>query len=139
MPTPPAGYSSTPLARKLGLKAGFTALLANAPDHYFELFADFPEDVKQVTNASAETLDFCHLFVTQLTDLEEQLLLLKPLLKKHGLMWISWPKGKSKIPTNINREVVREAGLASGLVDVKVCAVDADWSALKFVYRLKDR
>lgn len=135
----PAGYSSTPLARKLGLKSGMTYLLINEPTHYLELFADFPAEVVLLDEPVLTTLDFCHLFVTQRTELETQLAQLKPLLKKDGLIWISWPKGKSKIPTEVNREAIREIGLASGLVDVKVCAVDKDWSALKFVYRLKDR
>ena len=136
---PPTGHSSTPLARKLGLKSGMTYLLINEPDHYLELFADFPAELIPLKTPAPATLDFCHLFVTQLTELETLLPPIKPLLKKNGLIWISWPKGKSKIPTDVNREIIREVGLASGLVDVKVCAVDADWSALKFVYRLKDR
>lgn len=114
-------------------------LLLNEPAHYLELFADFPSELTLLEEPTSASLDFCHFFVTQRTELEIQLTQLKPLLKKDGLLWISWPKGKSKIPTEVNREAIREAGLASGLVDVKVCAVDKDWSALKFVYRLKDR
>jgi len=71
--------------------------------------------------------------------LETQLSKLKPLLKKTGMLWVSWPKGASSIPTDIKRDPLREFVLTQGLVDIKVCAVDQDWSSLKFVYRTKDR
>ncbi|MEO0734845.1 MAG: DUF3052 family protein, partial [Bacteroidota bacterium] len=134
-----AGYSTTPLARKLGLKPGHHYLLVHEPEHYTELFADWPEDVHPIQEPTSESTDFIHLFATERESLTAELAELKPCLKKNGLLWISWPKGKSKIPTDVNRESVREIGLAAGLVDVKVCAVDEDWSALKFVYRIKDR
>jgi hypothetical protein len=140
MPSPPpAGYSGTPLARKLGLKSGARCLLRNVPDHYRDLFSDWPDHVEMLTNPEIESVDFIHLFVRGQEELEESITGLKPLLRKNGTLWISWPKGSSNIPTTLKREPVREIGLASGLVDVKVCAVDADWSALKFVYRKKDR
>lgn len=134
-----AGYSSTPLARKLGLKAGLRYLLVDEPGHYHALFADWPDDLIAAQDATPEQVDFIHLFVKEQATLPNHLKQLKPLLTKSGLLWISWPKGKSKIETDLNRELIREMGLASGLVDVKVCAVDQDWSGLKFVYRLKDR
>ena len=132
-----SGYSGTPLARKLGLKEGHRILLVQEPAHYHQLFSDWPE----VTEMAYEdvAIDFIHLFVTDRSMLVAKLEELVPKLDKQGLLWISWPKGKSKIPSNVNREVIRECGLAAGLVDVKVCAVDEDWSGLKFVYRLKDR
>ena len=135
----PAGYSTTPLAKKLGIKPGFKVLLQQEPAHYRALFSDWPEDVEVVEEAIPEGLDFIHLFVQRMADLEVAVPELMPALKKDGMLWVSWPKGKSKIPTDLKREPIREFLLASGLVDVKVAAIDEDWSGLKFVYRLKDR
>ncbi|MEM1359002.1 MAG: DUF3052 domain-containing protein [Bacteroidota bacterium] len=134
-----SGYSTTPLARKLGLKTGHNFLLVDEPSHYRELFTDWPEGLAPVTNTDPESVDFIHLFTKEQAVLQNQLAELKPLLRKNGLLWISWPKGKSKIETDLNRELIREMGLSAGLVDVKVCAIDEDWSGLKFVYRVKDR
>ena len=135
---PTTGYSGTPLAKKLGLKSGFKCWFFNAPERYFELFDDLPADLNQTTDLQND-MDFAHLFFTQKQELENSMQGLAMKLKKDGLIWISWPKGTSKIPTDINREVVREVGLNAGLVDVKVAAIDENWSGLKFVYRLKDR
>ncbi len=135
----PAGYSGTPLAKKLGIKAGFQILLVNAPEHYFDLFSDFPEDVVVEEDRHPASLDFIHLFCQHESMLHEQVSVLKPLLKSTGMLWVSWPKGSSNLETDLNREPIREYILDQGLVDVKVCAVDADWSGLKFVYRVKDR
>lgn len=132
------GYSGTPLAKKLGIKEGYTVVLANEPKHYLLLFEDMPE-VNYIENPQKETVDFIHLFCVSKTDFEKQSLVLKPLLKMTGIFWISWPKGASKIETDLNRDYIREYLLDNGLVDVKVCAVDADWSGLKFMYRIKDR
>ena len=135
-----AGYSTTPLAKKLGIRAGDQALFVNFPTHYIQLFEVFPE-IHQVEQhvASPGTLDFIHLFCTTQSDFEKRSLTLKPLLKPSGMMWVSWPKKSSSIKSDLNRDLIRDFLLANGLVDVKVCAVDADWSGLKFVYRLKDR
>ncbi len=135
---PTAGYSGTPLAKKLGIKSGFKYWVYKAPGHYFDLFDDLPSGLNKTENLESE-MDFVHLFCTDKEDLKQMIPEVKGNLKKEGLTWISWPKGSSKIPTDINREVVRELGLASGLVDVKVAAIDEDWSGLKFVYRKKDR
>lgn len=133
----PTGYSKTPLTKKLGIKTGFKLLLRNTPDHYFDLLLGLPEDT--VVLEDLQPADFIHLFCTHSEELSKLGPLLKSQLKKDGLMWISWPKGKSKIPTDLNRELIREHGLGIGLVDVKVAAIDEDWSGLKFVYRLTDR
>lgn len=134
------GYSGTPLARKLGIKEGFAVLFVNAPANYFELFADFPSEVNELTNPQQETADFIHLFCTTQDCLETESQRLKPFLKKNGMLWVSWPKGASKMETNLNREVIRTYILTKvGLVDIKVAAIDADWSGLKFVYRTRDR
>ncbi len=134
------GYSKTPLAKKLGIKDGFFILLVNPPDNYFRLFADFPENVTEESNPKIETLDFIHLFCTSNGCLEKETYRLKPLLKKTGMLWVSWPKGASEIETELNRDIIREYILSEiGLVDIKVAAMDANWSGLKFVYRTKDR
>lgn len=133
------GYSKTPLARKLGLKEGFKIILYNPPDHYWELFSDVPEYIEVVEEIPEEGLDFIHLFCTSLDELSGIAEKYKSGLKKNGLMWVSWPKGSSSITTDLKREPVREHLLGIGLVDIKVAAIDKDWSGLKFVYRKKDR
>ncbi len=133
-----SGYSTTPLAKKLGIKEGHIVLLVNEPSHYILLFEDMPE-VNYVENPPRESIDFIHLFCTRKVDFEKQSLQLKPALKMTGMLWVSWPKGSSKIETDLNRDYIREYLLENGLVDVKVCAVDQDWSGLKFMYRIKDR
>ncbi|MEL7118318.1 MAG: DUF3052 domain-containing protein [Bacteroidota bacterium] len=135
----PSGYSGTPLAKKLGIKENFQILLYNQPSHYFDLFSDLPEGIviqDQITN---EGIDFIHLFCTTFEELQGISEKYKTALKKNGLLWVSWPKGKSKIATDLKRDMIREHLLDIGLVDTKVAAVDDDWSGLKFVYRVKDR
>ena len=134
-----SGYSKTPLAKKLGLKPGMSILVIACPKPYGSYFNDFPAGVKTCTRPQPESVDFIHIFCTDFTKFVKAVHKYKPALKKSGLMWISWPKGSSKLHTNIKRDPVREHVLAAGLVDTKVCAIDQDWSGLKFVYRLKDR
>ncbi len=134
-----AGYSGTPLAKKLGLKSEYTVYVHNEPLRYATLFNDLLEHLDFTNHPNPESLDFAHAFCTTHLQLEEAANLIIPLLKKTGILWMSWPKGSSKIPSEINRESVRDHLLAAGLVDTKVCAVNEDWSGLKFVYRLKDR
>ena len=133
-----AGYSGKPLVRKLGIVAGQRVVAMQAPEHYEELLHPLPEGVEIVGEPEPETA-LAHLFVIGRADLVRQLHRLEPCLAKNGMLWISWPKKSSKVVTDLTEDRVREVGLAAGLVDVKVCAVDAIWSALKFVYRLKDR
>jgi len=134
-----AGYSGTPLAKKLGLKEGFQILLYDAPDYYFDLFSDLPENLEQLTIPASESADFVHAFLTTYEALKQQSVFLKSALKKNGMLWVSWPKGSSKIKTDLKRDMIRKHLLEVGLVDIKVAAVDEDWSGLKFVYRKKDR
>lgn len=134
-----AGYSGTALAKKLGIKTGFRACFYQTPDHYFDLFSDLPVDLEKAELQGKESLDFIHIFSTTTEEVEAIAPKAMEALKKDGTLWISWPKGKSKIPTNLKRDWIREHLLAIGLVDVKVAAVDEDWSGLKFVYRVKDR
>ena len=133
-----AGYSGTPLTRKLGIKDGQSVIFVNPPAHYFDLLVDLPE-VEILESPLEDSADFIHLFCTHLEILEVHFDRLKTMLKKNGTFWVSWPKGSSKIKKELDGNIVRRYGLMHGLVDVKVCAVDADWSGLKFMYRLKDR
>ena len=132
-----AGYSGTPLAKKLGLKDGLQAFADGAPDDYASLLGDAA--AVQWKSRAAGTLDFIHLFVTKTRRLEQRLPVLKSKLSKTGMLWISWPKKSSGVATEVGEADVRAAGLACGLVDIKICAVDATWSGLKFVYRKADR
>lgn len=127
-----AGYSATPLARKLGIKEGFTIRLVNPPPHYFQLFTDWPEGVA-VTDDASMPKDCIHFFTTQAEELFAQLPLLRNELKPAGTIWVSWPKKASKVPTDITEDTIRDFALRIGLVDVKVCAVDEVWSGLKLV------
>ena len=133
-----AGYSGTPLIKKLGIKAGMSVCFVNAPEHYPDLLGALPDDVTVVGSVEAD-LDFIHFFTKDRAELEAHFAELKAGISYSGLIWISWPKQASKVPTDLNENVVREIGLANGLVDVKVAAIDAVWSGLKFVYRLEDR
>lgn len=135
----PAGYSQTPLAKKLGLKENFRILLYKEPAHYQTRFTDFPSGTVTLKQKRAESADFIHVFCTTMKELVKISSAYKAALKKNGTLWVSWPKGKSSIPTGLNGNTVREYMLGIGLVDVKVAAIDEDWSALKFVYRLTDR
>jgi len=134
----PAGYSGTPLINKLGIKENFSIRLVNDPANYLKLLGKLPTGITFVQN-DREPADFIHFFVTRSTILKKQLPSLKKQLKKSGMLWISWPKKSSKMETDVDENFIRDTGLAAGLVDVKVCAVDETWSGLKFVYRLKDR
>lgn len=135
-----AGYSGTPLAKKLGIKENFLIQVYNSPKGYLDFFHDFPEGVVILDSGQEkETLDFIHIFATSEKELSEAFKKAKPTLKKTGALWISWPKKSSKIETEIDKFYVMNYGLDNGLVDVKVAAVDDDWSGHKFVYRVKDR
>lgn len=133
-----AGYSANPLYKKLGLKEGFTVKLVYAPADYLDLIGPFAEQL--VFRHTARTgLDFIHLFTNSLQELEEQLPRLKEQIRKDGMIWISWYKKSAGKATELTENIVRDAALATGLVDVKVCAIDDSWSGLKLVFRLKDR
>ena len=129
-----AGYSGTPLTKKLGIKEGSTLLLLGAPDGYLDLLAPLPEAVEIVSQVSDST-DLVHVFSTRREDLEETLLALRTQIKPTATIWVSWPKKSSKIPTDITEDTIRDIALPIGLVDVKVCAIDDIWSGLKLVIR----
>jgi alkylation response protein AidB-like acyl-CoA dehydrogenase len=133
-----AGYSQTPLVKKLGLKAGMRLQVIGLPLDYAVMVEDLPGGLQWA--AEEETgLDFIHLFTSNQAELEEALPHLIPRLAKSGVLWISWPKKSSGLPADLDENIVRETGLKNGMVDVKVCAVSQQWSGLKFVFRLKDR
>lgn len=132
-----AGYSGTPLEKKLGIKQGHKIATVNAPDYYFDLFEVLPDI--EVYNPDEGGLDFIHFFTTDENELRHQLPIFKERIKKDGLIWVSWPKKASKVATSVDENLVRATALECGLVDVKVCAIDEVWSGLKLVYRIKDR
>ncbi|MCH7675803.1 DUF3052 domain-containing protein [candidate division KSB1 bacterium] len=134
----PAGYSKTPLVKKLGIKLGFKIHFANPPDNLQSLLGELPEKTTTIVELNGP-VDYIHFFTKSKDELRTQFPILKAALAQNGLLWISWPKKASKVTTNLNENIVRDIGLQNGLVDVKVCAVDEIWSGLKFVYRLKDR
>lgn len=131
-----SGYSGTQLAKKLGIKDGFKISLFHQPEYYFNLFTDFPADVK-ITNKSK--VDFIHYFVKEEKQLLKDISKLKNGIEQNGMIWISWPKKSSKVETDITEDVIRNIALKNGLVDIKVCAVDETWSGLKLVIPVKDR
>lgn len=134
-----SGYSGTPLAKKLGLKKGVHAIFYQCPEHYFDLFLDFPEEIQLLEERKAESADFIHVFFYSEKEFKEYIHAYIAALKKDGTLWVSWPKKSSRIKTDLVRDSIREHILTLGLVDVKVAAVDKDWSGLKFMYRIVDR
>ena len=136
----PAGYSGTPLIQKLGIRPGMRICILKAPQGYEKTLRALPNSIKNFVGLNADhSLDFIHFFTTELADLGKIFPKLKTALAYNGTLWISWPKKASKVLTTLNENVVRDLGLSTGLVDVKVAAIDEIWSALKFVYRVKDR
>ena len=133
-----AGYSGTPLVKKLGIKPGHRITFIAAPKNYAATLGKLPPEVS-VSRAPNGTLDFIQLFVRNRSALESELPRAQGVLAQGGMLWISWPKQASGIRTDLNENTIREFALASGLVDVKVCAVDDTWSGLKLVYRVRDR
>jgi hypothetical protein len=133
-----AGYSKTPLAQKLGIKAGMKVVALEAPVDYRKLLAPLPAGVSFTDKAIAGS-SFVHLFVTERRVLEKELKRLRTLLDDAGILWISWPKKASGVSTDITEDVIREVCLPLGFVDIKVCAVDETWSGLKLMIRRANR
>ena len=134
-----AGYSETPLLKKLGIKSGHRMMTMNEPTAYWDWLAPLPERVEVSEQGGKESADFIHLFVKERKIFEKEFLRHKKFLKKDGMLWVSWPKKSAKMHTDLDENTIRNFGLNNGLVDVKVCAVDETWSGLKFMFRLKDR
>jgi len=133
-----AGYSGTPLIKKLGIKEGFRMAVFNPPEGYLKLLGKLPLGV-EMTPSLKHPLDFIHYFAPNRADYEKSLPSLKKALALNGMIWVSWPKAASKVPTDVTEKVVRDFALKTGLVDIKVCAVDETWSGLKLVIPVKDR
>ncbi len=133
-----AGYSGTPLPRKLGIKPGARVGLIRAPDGFDTTLGELPEGVA-VRRSARGTLDVIVAFFVARAELERRLPALRGALEPSGGLWIAWPKRASGVATDVGEGVVRELGLAAGLVDNKVCAIDDLWSGLRLVYRLRDR
>ncbi len=132
-----AGYSGTPLVKKLGIKPGFNVALVNAPRD-FARDLDLPCDVA-INSRSSKPIDFVLLFVKTEKVLTVGFSQYAARLDPSGMIWIAWPKKSSGVATDLSFTNVQGIGLAAGLVDVKICAIDDVWSGLKFVFRLKDR
>jgi len=132
------GYSGTPLPKKLGIKNGFRICLVNAPA---DVRAELREAMSacQVMTEPRGSLDFVMFFTKSRAELSQGFSRLAKDLSASGMLWISWPKKSSGVATDVDENIVREIGLAAGLVDVKVCAVTEVWSGLKFVRRVSDR
>lgn len=129
-----AGYSGTPLAKKLGLKDGFRVRISNAPDNYADLLNPVPETVT-ISTAIRKDIDLWHFFTKSANELGRALPKMTAAIRQDGMIWVSWPKKASKVATDVTEDTVRKQALPLGLVDIKVCAVDETWSGLKLVIR----
>ncbi len=133
-----AGYSATPLAKKLGIKERSRIALVNEPRNFRETLGDLASGVAFV-GESAKNIDLILCFVRSQSELSKRFSKLSSKLAPAGMLWVAWPKKASGVASDLSDGVVREIGLAAGLVDTKVCAIDEVWSGLRFVIRLKDR
>jgi hypothetical protein len=133
-----ADYSTTPLIKKLGIKATHRLTFINAPPGFRELLGEMPPGV-QVLESLKKPLDFVLFFTTSHADLTRRFTKLAAPLAPNGMLWVAYPKKSSGLATDLNFNLVQTIGLEAGLVDTKICAVDETWSGVKFVYRLKDR
>jgi hypothetical protein len=133
-----AGYSGTPLAKKLGIKEDFLVGAVNAPANYEELLQPLPAGVV-VNHSLKPDADIIHFFTNNRNELFGGLAEYKHLIKQNGSIWVSWYKKAARLPTEITEDTVREAAFPLGLVDVKVCAIDEKWSGLKLVIRRENR
>jgi hypothetical protein len=133
-----AGYSDTPLPRKLGIREGAKVVLLRAPEHVAALLSPLPDGARLVRRIGRDA-DVIVAFVTERARLEEAVDRLRAGMHDAGGLWIAWPKRASGVATDVTEDVVREIALARGLVDNKVCAIDATWSGLRLVVRVRDR
>jgi hypothetical protein len=136
--SPGAGYSGTPLVKKLGIKEESEIIIINPPQNYNRYIGELPAGVT-IRKKLYGKVDFINMFTKNKIEFEKKFPSMKKTLKPDGQLWISWPKKSSRVPTDITEDTIRNFALKNGLVDVKVCAVDEIWSGLKLVYRLKDR
>lgn len=133
MPTS-AGYSGTPLAKKLGIKTSSRIFLVGAPEGFVALLDPLPAGV-EFEHAAGPQVDIAHIFVNERLELDRQLAALRATMRDDAAVWVSWPKKAAKVATDITEDTIRELALPRGYVDIKVCAVSEVWSALKLVVR----
>ncbi len=129
-----SGYSGTPLVKKLTLRDGMRVWFDAMPEHVIDEIDEYALDLIFVADP-AEGIDAAHIFVTTRAALEAHLTALRHQIAPEGQIWVSWPKQASKVPTDVTEDTIREICLPMGLVDTKVCAIDAVWSGLKLVVR----
>ena len=134
-----AGYSGTPLPKKLGLKPQFRVAFFQLPGDIKTELKEALSDCTSVKDGKPSELDFAMIFIKSQAEMKEQFPKFARRLAPAGMLWVSWPKKASGMVTDLNENDVRRIGLEAGLVDVKVCAVNEVWSGLKFVIRVKDR
>jgi len=134
----PAGYSGTPLAKKLGFKPGFRVKVVGAPANYRMMLKPIPDGVT-LSASLAAPLDLCHVFVRSREALARRLPACRKQIRENGMIWVSWPKKSSGVSSDLSEDVVRELAFPLQLVDIKVCAVDETWSGLKLVIRREHR
>ena len=130
-----SGYSGTPLFKKLGYKPGMLAHVVGEPLHYFNLLVGLPAEIDFESAPEAGSLDFVHLFVDSQKDLARLLPIMRALIKTNGMIWVSWPKKSSGVPTDMSGDASRANAFPLGLVDIKICAVDDVWTAQKLMIR----
>ena len=137
----PAGYSGTPLPKKLGIMPGQRIRFAEAPPEFAAALGELPDGITVVAgdDDAAGELDLVVFFTTSAEALQARFHSLSQSLVPAGMLWVAWPKKSSGVRTDLTEDVVRRIALDGGMVDVKVCAINATWSGLKLVYRLKDR
>jgi Protein of unknown function (DUF3052) len=134
MKPPMAGYSGTPLAKKLGVKESTRVLLVGAPETFLQLLEPLPNAV-QFEDSLSQATDIVHVFATRNEDLKKQLTSFRRRLRSNAMVWVSWPKKTAKVPTDITEDTIRQTALPLGFVDIKVCAISEVWSGLKLVIR----
>ena len=132
-----AGYSGTPLVKKLGIREGTAVVAIHPPADYERLLGALPAGARIVKSGREPA--FVHLFVRSAAELLAALTRLRKQIRSDGVIWVSWPKKSSKVPTDVTEDVIREIALPMGLVDIKVCAVDDTWSGLKLMIRKSER
>ncbi|SRR5712691_6158595 len=133
-----AGYSGTPLPKKLGLKPGMILVAIEAPNEYRSWLGEIPADLA-IVSTTEKQVEAAHIFATKKVILKKHLVTFRRRLEQSGFVWVSWPKKASKVGTDITEDVIRELALPLGFVDIKVCAVNDVWSGLKLVIRKNER
>jgi hypothetical protein len=133
-----SGYSGTVLEKKLGIKENFIIRLIHAPENYFDFFMEWPKKI-EISDDPQVKKNLIHFFTKEFSEYYSLLPLLKKEIEQNGMIWVSWPKKTSKISSDVSEDLIRNYALETGLVDIKVCSVNEEWSALKLVIPLKHR